>query len=157
MDDELQNLEAELSALRPVRPSAALRARIERELSAAEAPARVVTPSWRIWAAALPVAAAVAVLAALAMTRAPRAPASNEKSAAVSEADGAPRLKPIAAENVLYAARDEGLVTLEDGTPARRARLSYVDTIVWENPRTNASLKWSVPREEVRIVPVSYQ
>ena len=65
--------------------------------------------------------------------------------------------KPVAAEKVLYAARDEGLVTLEDGTTARRERLSYVDTITWKNPRTNASLTWSVPREEVRVVPVHFQ
>jgi hypothetical protein len=66
-------------------------------------------------------------------------------------------LKPVAAENILYAARDEGLVLLDNGMPARRARLNYVDTIIWENPRTNASLKWSVPREEVRVVPISFQ
>ena len=66
-------------------------------------------------------------------------------------------LKPVAAENVLVSARDEGLVTLEDGTPARRERLQFVDTITWKNPRTNSSLRWSVPREEVRIVPVVFQ
>jgi hypothetical protein len=66
-------------------------------------------------------------------------------------------LKPVAGENVLYSARDEGLVVLEDGTPARRERLQFVDTITWKNPRTNASLKWTVPREEVRIVPISFQ
>jgi hypothetical protein len=58
---------------------------------------------------------------------------------------------------VLYAAEDEGIVTLDDGRPARRERLHYVDTVTWRNPRTNASLTWSVPREEVRIVPVNFQ
>jgi hypothetical protein len=48
-------------------------------------------------------------------------------------------------------------VTLADGTPARRVRQSYVDKITWENPRSNASLVWSVPREEVRVVPVNFQ
>lgn len=66
-------------------------------------------------------------------------------------------LKPVAAENVLYAASDEGLVTLDDGTTARQERLSYVDTITWKNPLTRASLTWSVPREEVRVVPVNFQ
>ena len=66
-------------------------------------------------------------------------------------------LKPVAAENVLVSARDEGLVILEDGTSARRERLQFVDTITWKNPRTNSSLRWSVPREEVRIVPVVFQ
>jgi hypothetical protein len=77
-------------------------------------------------------------------------------AAAPAGGDGAV-LKPVAAEKVLYAAQDEGLVTLEDGTTARRERLSYVDTITWKNPRTNASLTWSVPREEVRVVPVHFQ
>lgn len=65
--------------------------------------------------------------------------------------------KPVASENVLYAVKDEGLVTLEDGTAARRERLNYVDTITWKNPRTNASVKWTVPREEIRVVPVKFQ
>ena len=66
-------------------------------------------------------------------------------------------MKPIAAENVLVSARDEGLVTLADGTEARRERLHFVDTITWKNPRTHASLVWTVPREEVRVVPISFQ
>jgi hypothetical protein len=32
-----------------------------------------------------------------------------------------------------------------------------VDTITWKNPRTNASVRWTVPREEVRVVPVKFQ
>jgi hypothetical protein len=66
-------------------------------------------------------------------------------------------LKPVAAENLLVVASDEGLVTLDDGTPARRERRQYVDTITWKNPRTNASLTWSMPREEVRVVPIVFQ
>lgn len=72
-------------------------------------------------------------------------------------ADSPMEMKPIAAENVLVSARDEGLVTLADGTAARRERLHFVDTITWKNPRTNASLVWTVPREEVRVVPISFQ
>jgi hypothetical protein len=48
-------------------------------------------------------------------------------------------------------------VTLADGTAARRVRSSYVDTITWKNPKTNASLRWSVPRDEVRVMPVVFQ
>ena len=72
-------------------------------------------------------------------------------------ADASAPFQPVAAENVLYAVRDEGLVTLANGTPARRERLNYVDTITWKNPRTNASVRWTVPREEVRVVPVNFQ
>jgi len=48
-------------------------------------------------------------------------------------------------------------VTLDDGTTARRLRQSYLDRITWKNPETNASLVWSVPREEIRVVPVLLQ
>jgi hypothetical protein len=48
-------------------------------------------------------------------------------------------------------------VTLDDGTPARRARLKFVDSVTWRDPRSNASLTWTVPREEVRVMPVVFQ
>jgi hypothetical protein len=158
MDDELEQLEAELKRLQPAAPSRALVDRIERELEPAPAGKRQkrATVRW-LWFAALPAAAAVALTVRFsreaAATSAPRqVSASPIVTAAPAEA-----LKPVAAENVLYAAKDEGFVTLADGTPARRERLQYVDTITWKNPRTNASLKWTVPREEVRVVPVSFQ
>ncbi len=167
MDDDLKNLEAELTRLQPAAPSRALYARVERELGAAAA-APVVSlrhgrseprPAW-FWALSAPLAAAAAL--AVMFTRVPtegRAPSARaEMARAATAADASPTaLKPVAAENVLYSASDEGLVTLDDGTPARRERLRYVDTITWRNPRTNASLTWSVPRDEVRIVPVLFQ
>jgi hypothetical protein len=67
------------------------------------------------------------------------------------------KFKPVAAQDVLYAARDEGYVRLGDGTPAHRLRESYVDTITWENPSSHASLRWSVPRDEIRVIPASFQ
>jgi hypothetical protein len=69
----------------------------------------------------------------------------------------AAKFKPVTAENVLYAQSDDGLVTLADGSTAVRYRRSYVDTITWRNPNTQASLRWSVPRTEERVVPVSFQ
>lgn len=156
MDDELRQLEAELKRLQPAAPSRALSARIARELDAPEAP-RVQREStgrlvW-LWAAALPIAASIALT--LAVSHRPGGGGTPGRATpSVLAAEG---FKPVAAENVLYSATDEGLVTLEDGTPARRERLQFVDTITWKNPRTNASLRWSVPREEVRVVPVVFQ
>jgi hypothetical protein len=150
MDDELNALEAELRHLRPVAPSAALARRIARELAPAAPRAPQIEASlwpWRWAAVTLPAAAGVALL-----MFAPAPPVARPAPAVAADV-----LKPVAAENVLYAARDEGLVTLADGTPARRARYNYVDTITWENPRTRAVLTWSVPREEVRVVPVVFQ
>ena len=142
MDDDLPALEAELKALRPQRPSRELHARVARELS----PAARGLPWW-VWSV-VPVAATLI----LAFTLAGRHSVPSEGEFAATRA-----FRPVKAENILYAARDEGPVTLDDGTLARRVRSSYVDTITWKNPRTNASLTWSVPREELRVVPVIFQ
>jgi hypothetical protein len=164
MDDELQQLEAELKALRPAAPSASLGARIKCDFAdSAVAPTafgpkrgaivRRPAPLWWFCAAALPAAAAATFLLVVLSRR--EVPASGQIVAAAEEPGTV--FKPVAAENVLYAVRDEGLVTLDDGTAARRERLHYVDTITWKNPRTNASVRWTVPREEVRVVPVKFQ
>jgi hypothetical protein len=167
MDEDLKDLETELSRLQPAAPSRALFARLERDLAAgrpATAGARRVggpesRPAW-FWALSVPLAAAAAfaVMATRVPTegRSPSARAEMVRAANTGE-ESSTTLKPVAAENVLYSASDEGIVTLDDGTPARRERLRYVDTITWRNPRTNASLTWSVPREEVRVVPVLFQ
>lgn len=144
MDEDLQPLEDELKRLRPAAPPRELVARLEWRIAPPRR-ARLLRFSW----VALPIAAAVAAL--LAPTPATR------RAAPPAEAPETAQFKPVAAKNLLLASHDDGLVTLADGTPARRVRQSYVDTITWENPRTKASLKWSVPREEVRVVPVSYQ
>jgi hypothetical protein len=144
MDNELHELEAELKRLRPVSPSPALRAAVGRDLAA---------PRRNFWAwTALPLAAGVAGL--LLLRDRPAAPAPRS---AAAPAVAVATYKPVSAENLLYAQHDEGLVTLADGTTAQRYRSSYVDTITWKNPRTQASLRWSVPRTEERVVPVSFQ
>lgn len=160
MDEELKKLEAELKRLRPVAPSLAVAARIERELTR---PARRPRPAGRmLWWVALPLAAAVALVwNRRSDLPAPGVPARVPAVAAAAPGPGAAgdeaAFKPVGAENVLVSARDEGVVTLADGTMARRERLQYVDTITWRNSRTRASLQWSVPREEVRIVPIVFQ
>lgn len=149
MDNELQELEAELKRLRPIVPSRALTTSIGRELA--------TTPRRNPWAwLALPLAAAVAALVFF-RSGTTVAPQPAVATATATEPAPAATYKPVSAENLLYAQSDEGLVTLADGTTARRYRSSYVDTITWKNPRTQASLRWSVPRTEERVVPVSFQ
>jgi hypothetical protein len=170
MDEELLKLEEELKRLRPAAPTRDFLARIAREIDppAAEAPVvRRPARLWWLWAGALPAAAALAVLLTFSMrTRpaarsaaVPLAVAATAKPSVAEQlvAESTAAFKPVAAENVLYSVLDEGLVTLEDGTPARRERFNYVDTVTWKNPRTNASVRWTVPREEVRVVPVKFQ
>lgn len=192
MDDTtLQDLENELKALRPRRPSVLLRARVEHELSqtadaarpaALEAkPASAAAPaprytsattlrSWKWFSWQMAAAAGVALAVSLGVWRwqpaeapAPHAPEeqalaktdqpSPAPSPALATAD---TYRPVKAANVLYDLKDEGPVLLEDNTPARRIRARYVDTYTWKNPATNASLKWSVPRDEVRVMPASF-
>jgi hypothetical protein len=150
MDDELQQLEAELRRLRPRNPSPQLQARVSAKLAPRG------QSIW--WWAALPLAAAVALAFASWFrpmdANAPVAPITQ----VAPKMDTVPdEYQPVAAENLLYATQDEGVVTLTSGAQARRVRNSYVDTITWRNPRTNASLRWSVPRDEVRVVPVNFQ
>ena len=144
MDNDLHELEAELTRLHPIAPSEMVKARIERDLGMRR------SNSW-VWAA-FPLAAAVA-LAVFLKDRAVETP----MAPAVATARATPTFKPVSAKNMLYEHRDDGLVTLADGTTARRYRNSYVDTITWKDPRTQASLRWSVPRTEDRVVPVTFQ
>lgn len=151
MDDELQQLEAELKSLRPVAPSRDLETRIEADLTAKP------RALWWTWLA-LPVAAAAAVALMLFTNPSPKVPtAVPAVTAAAPGPAERPVFKPVSAENVLLEAKDEGLVTLADGSAARRVRQSYIDTIVWKDPAGRASLRWSVPRQEERVVPVVFQ
>lgn len=144
MDDDLRELEAELRRLRPRAPSRRLEGRLEAKLGSERPLTRgFLRAAWL----ALPVAAAW-LLAFAAMRR------HSSSAAGPGTTDS---FKPIAAENLLLDARDEGYVTLADGTTARRVRQSYLDTFTWRDPRTHASLTWSLPREEVRVVPVVFQ
>lgn len=181
MDESLQELENELKALRPSRPSVLLRARVERELAdpvATTPAASVAGPryrsattlsswKWLSWQSAA--AAAVVLTVSLGVWRGqPSSPAVRPESggelAAVTPRAAVPveqpvvadSYRPVKAANLLYDLQDEGLVLLEDNTPARRVRARYVDTFTWKNPATNASLKWSVPRDEVRMVPARF-
>ena len=146
MDDELLKLESELRSLRPLEPSQDLRNRLGRAFSGTHSIARPFRWSWL----ALPIAAGLAI-AFVADRPVGKPPAFDAVPASPTA------FKPIAAENLLLDSRDEGYVTLSDGTPAHRSRDRYLDTITWKDPETNASLTWSVPREEVRVVPVAFQ
>lgn len=183
MDDTLTELENELNALRPRAPSAGLQARIERELAAPAPITASATPrytsattfrSWK-WAGwQLATAAAVALLVSIGVWRyqdrasrdtpldhavppaavARQAPVAVEPQPSVAPAS-VQRYRPVGATNVLYDMKDEGPAYLADNTPARKMRYRYVDTYTWKAPASNASLKWSVPREEVRVLPAS--
>jgi hypothetical protein len=124
------DLEEELLRLVPARPSKALKEEIGCRLSRR-------SRGYLVWAT-LPLAAALALAAVLKRTPAPL-PA------------------PLAmGTDSLYATRDEGYVLLGGELPVRKVRETHLDTIVWEDPK-GSSLKWTVPRQEVRLIPVNFQ
>jgi hypothetical protein len=164
MDESLQELENELKRLRPPPLPAALVQRIERELGSVPAPRRYTTATslrtwkWAGWS--LAGAAAVAMgFVAVSISRPPATksvePATPIVAATPRAVPVANRYEPVRASSVLYEMKDDGVAYLPDKTPGRQVRYRYVDTYTWKNPATKASLKWSVPRDEVRLVQAS--
>jgi hypothetical protein len=139
--------------------------RLERELGPASAPRRYTTAtslrSWK-WAGwSLAGAAAVAVgfllvgISRLPVSPFPRTAATSRAAPTPEAVPVANRYEPVRASSVLYEMKDDGLAMLPDNTQGRQVRYRYVDTYTWKNPATKASLKWSVPRDEVRLVQAS--
>ena len=169
MDESLQELENELKTLQPRRAPARWLDQINREL-AAELPAsarpRYATATdlgswkWLGWRRAA-LAAALALVATVGLINL-RRPAPVAAPAVVAAAPtpatpaAAKAYEPVTASNVLYDLKDEGEVKLAGEASARQVRARYVDTYTWKNPRNNASIKWTVPRDEIRVVPASY-
>lgn len=165
MDESLQELENELKRLSPRSLPDTLVRRLERELGPARVGDRYTTAtSQRSWKWAGWSVGAAAVLAAgflvTNIARPPReigphrlaTPAATPPPAASAVVN---RYEPVRASSVLYEMKDDGLATLPDRTEGRQVRYRYVDTYTWKNPATHASLKWSVPRDEVRLVRAS--
>jgi hypothetical protein len=169
MDESLQELENELKTLQPRRAPARWLNQINREL-AAELPAsarpryatatNLVSWKWLGWrTVGLAAALALAATVGLVNLRRP-VPVATPAALAAAPTPVAPAAvaayEPVTASNVLYDLKDEGEVKLEGSAPARQVRARYVDTYTWKNPRNNASIKWTVPRDEIRVVPASY-
>ena len=169
MDEPLQDLELELKSLQPRRPSDLWLDCVRHDLGTAAGPTRYATATnlsswkWFGWRA-VGVATALVLVAAAGFVRfRPTAPAALPAQAVAAQLPSAsdPTVRrdlyePVAATNVLYDLQDEGLVKGEGDAPARRLRYRYLDTYTWKNPRSHASIKWSVPRDEIRVLPASY-
>lgn len=139
MNEEDDILESELRNLTLRPPSRALEARIAAEL--APVPAHKTSSArfgfWKPTLILTPLATAAAfTLLLLKLTP--------------------DELRPVSIANTLYDTEDEGIVTLDDGQPAQRLRLRYIDTITWTNARGGTSLQWSQPRDVIQLLPLSY-
>lgn len=168
MDETLQELENELARLTPRRPSAGLMQSLGRELgpeaASGSAPRYSSATSlrswkWATWSLAGIAAAIAFVIVWQTKPRPAEAPATvatiTEPVAPKATATPVNRYQPVKASSVLYDLKEDGTAFLPDRTEGRQVRYRYVDTYTWKNPATNASLRWSVPRDEVRVVRAS--
>jgi len=170
MDNSLQELENELKLLQPRRATPRWLNEVNREL-AAELPAsprprytgatNLNSWKWLGWRTA-GVAAALALVALVVLVggRQPQPAVTAPRLIAIPAPvlpTVAATYEPVAATNVLYDLQDEGVVQLDSTTSVRQVRARYVDTYTWKNPRNNASIKWTVPRDEVRVVPANHR
>lgn len=152
MNDLDHDLEMELRQLRPAEPPARMASAIDHDLredtSRGWSP-RVRVSLWASWA----LTAAAAALAIAAWWPASIGAGTAAQSTTVTPESN---VVPIASTNVLWDARDEGIVVLDDGSAARKVRLHYVDTVRLQDRDASSSIAVSRPREEVRFVPVSF-
>jgi len=165
MDEGLQELENELKRLSPRALPDTLVQGIEGELGPVRRQRRYTTATslrswkWAAWSLAGAAALAVGFFAINSSSSpVPITPSASVEPLAVAApatASSANRYEPVRASSVLYEMKDDGLATLPDHTQGRQVRYRYVDTYTWKNPATKASLKWSVPRDEVRLVQAS--
>ena len=179
--NDFQELENELRALRPARPSPVLLERIEEAMvencradaSPAGQPARLPY-NWLSLGFGLAAAAVLLLFAVLSMEHrqesdkeiAQVAPASETRPVVPALSGGrgvdgsisSNKFVPAGATQVVYNTRNEGL-QFADGSrePLRRLRYQTRQTWQWRNPSTGASLRVSYPSEEVVLIPVSGQ
>jgi hypothetical protein len=183
--NDFSELENDLRALRPARPSPVLFERIEEAMAEnrkASAPADAEW-SWQLFtktplrfgiglAAA---AAAVLLLLARINTDQPRnehkeiaqvsppaetrpVPPAFSGRSGVDGSISSNKFISAGATQVVYNSRDEGLQFADSSRqPLRRLRYQTQQTWQWRNPSTGASLRVSYPSEEVVLIPVSGQ
>jgi hypothetical protein len=167
--ESIDSLEAELRRLRPAAPGPCLARAIERALAAPTDDAQLLpdrartrrfpvllAASWGITAIA---AAIVLVLMIRGATPGPPTTASNHPAGApvvAAESRGAAyALMPTQSVGYLVDARDEGVVFLGDGIPARQVRYQFIDTFELRAKAGGGSVRVSYPRDEIRVVPIS--
>ena len=163
------DFEAELRALIPAKPSARVEAAIGRELSEKQSHPAPVVPasgvliqrtSWQLgrWWYRLAWAAAGGAVAA-AMLLIPAIP--SRKTAGHDPVVSAPApepevFEPVASDRQLLASQDGGVVYDEETGPSQIVQYSSVERYSWTNA-AGALVEVEVPREDLVMIPVSYQ
>lgn len=167
------DFENELRTLRPVTPSAALEAKIAREIStshviavsatsgtlARRAEYRTAEPGMfsRMatafgWALAGAVGAVAVAWLAGSFDK-PRQVAAPAGTVAAVEPD----FEPAGVTRELIAAEDGGVIYDDDQEPTRVLRYTILEHHLWSHPVTGARLEVEVPREDIVLMPVAMQ
>jgi hypothetical protein len=185
--NDFSELENDLRALRPARPSPVLFERIEEAVaenyraSAAEDAGPKIKWFWRFretpYRFGIGLAAAAVVVLLIARINTDQTRNENREIAQVSPSSqtrpvlpsfsgrsgvsgsmSSNKFVPSGATQVVYNTRNEGL-QFADGSkqPLRRLRYQTQQTWQWRNPSSGASLRVSYPSEEVVLIPVSGQ
>lgn len=160
MSDDFSDLENELRRLRPrtLRPELLTRLAADSPDAQTASKSAAIVWLWPVLGAAAAVAFAGVVLKSWDATGTQALDRPHEMAAGpVDPQTGPARLTPVSATNVFYGGDVERTVQVADDLKAQQVRLHYVDTITWRDPRRNASIQWTVPREEVLLVPVQAQ
>jgi hypothetical protein len=162
--NDVTQLESDLKALRPARPSSGLMVRIEMALAdAGKVRDNVITPhrfrvAWIGLGLGLAVAATFLVLANINFHPASKSKVALATPSLLQSAAQLPNYEAAGLTQVVYKQRDEGLFFPASGeAPVRRVRTSTRETWQWQDRHTGARLKVSYPAEEVVFVPVSGQ
>ena len=158
--------ENELRALRPLTPPTALEAGIARDLAAAPSAedgtrdeARWSRDGWTVrrlfsrlgWALGGAAVASVIILS-------PYGPRPSQAQRAPDPANRATAsFLPTESSRELVGAENGGLLYDENHAPSQVLRYSSLERHTWANPSTGARLEVEVPREDVVLVPVSFQ
>ena len=171
----MNDLEQELSSLKPVSPPDGLEARLEEALGEAgnvavkrtveQSQTEMIPMDGRTtllsWLAPLAIAAAVALGAFLAVTRpvAEKTPSTRAESLPMASMPAVPLpvfpgegWEASEATDHFLGGRDEGVVHQVGQPPARRFRYRFLDETIWRHPQANAVIRSTVPREEVVLV-----
>lgn len=169
--NDFSELETELRKLRPLAISAELTAKIESAFShesAVSTPASGILTrpkrlriNWLSLGLGLAAATTFLVLAKIddnPTTKTPQKSSARKPASSRTAIANAGNLVPIEMTQVVYNARDEGLV-FAGGVekPARRMRYRTQETFQWQEPGSGASLRVSYPSEEVVLTPISGQ
>lgn len=162
--------ENELRALRPSNPTPEMEEAIRRELrsgpflkevagdreTARSLPRESILSqilTGLCWAAGGATAAVLALLLFQSQRNSPR----SEAPPALAAASSANAYQETTATTELLKAEDGGLLYDKNEQPEEVLRYSSMERHAWENPVTGARVEVEVPREDVVLVPVSFQ